>query len=601
MARRILCFLSFFVLTNGLEQFEEQLLLQPVNGGQQISASFYFKTFVPYGNLSNVYDTGKHHDIFPLSLFKMFKQHNVQELHLSLTKGVWKYEQWGIPVKDVPAYAYLWAWFTNNSNAKEDWKKLTRLLSGQFCASINLIDPTVTLTPKMSYRPFLSMGSLENAQGFLAALPQEAICTENLTPWTKLLPCRSKSGIASLLHATHIFNSKFFSMSLDYKYSCSDLNRCSQTTGIELIQSIVIVFDPPSISDGRYSWSLNSLFGTTLFTQCSLSSSSHVYVDVTNLQEGSKLITNTTDFVTFQNGNIVSVTNDSLSVYDKLYANYNINELLLQMAQAPSSTNKYLNIGIQIRNHLKQTDLKSKPEVLVSRHARGYGVDTNGIIITLTNTMSVDVYAIYLDMIPWYLRMYLHTLNIETSPIDSNQIKQVKPLKMFYEPAQDRIRPHHLELLVKLPPNSKTQISFEFEQQFLRWTEYPPDANHGLYINPSTVTIFPQRSNVSQNLDRFFHQLMSSNHMSLDDKRKLIELYYQQTPLRLYTDPILISMPTPDFSMPYNVLCLVSTVLSIAFGPLYNLTTRSTNIIERFYRKKDDTKCEPKRKWFFIF
>ena len=33
-------------------------------------------------------------------------------------------------------------------------------------------------------------------------------------------------------------------------------------------------------------------------------------------------------------------------------------------------------------------------------------------------------------------------------------------------------------------------------------------------------------------------------------------------------------MATPDFSMPYNVICLACTVVALAFGPLYNLTTK---------------------------
>ena len=36
----------------------------------------------------------------------------------------------------------------------------------------------------------------------------------------------------------------------------------------------------------------------------------------------------------------------------------------------------------------------------------------------------------------------------------------------------------------------------------------------------------------------------------------------------------MIYLPTPDFSMPYNVICLACTVVAIAFGSLHNLTTR---------------------------
>jgi phosphatidylinositol glycan class T len=45
--------------------------------------------------------------------------------------------------------------------------------------------------------------------------------------------------------------------------------------------------------------------------------------------------------------------------------------------------------------------------------------------------------------------------------------------------------------------------------------------------------------------------------------------------IRLYSDPILIRLPTPDFSMPYNVITLTCTTLSLFFGGILNLMMRS--------------------------
>lgn len=44
--------------------------------------------------------------------------------------------------------------------------------------------------------------------------------------------------------------------------------------------------------------------------------------------------------------------------------------------------------------------------------------------------------------------------------------------------------------------------------------------------------------------------------------------------VQLRTESILISLPTPDFSMPYNVICLACTAVALAFGPLHNITTK---------------------------
>lgn len=49
---------------------------------------------------------------------------------------------------------------------------------------------------------------------------------------------------------------------------------------------------------------------------------------------------------------------------------------------------------------------------------------------------------------------------------------------------------------------------------------------------------------------------------------------YSATAIRIHTEPLLISIATPDFSMPYNVICFVCTVIAIGFGSIFNLTTR---------------------------
>ena len=45
--------------------------------------------------------------------------------------------------------------------------------------------------------------------------------------------------------------------------------------------------------------------------------------------------------------------------------------------------------------------------------------------------------------------------------------------------------------------------------------------------------------------------------------------------VRMYSEPLLVSIPIPDFSMPYNVICFISTVVAIGFGSLFNLTTKT--------------------------
>lgn len=75
----------------------------------------------------------------------------------------------------------------------QEWKGLTNALAGLLCASLNFVDPSNSMSPEFSFRP---TGVVEEAPSSshlrYSSLPREIVCTENLTPFKKLLPCDSK-------------------------------------------------------------------------------------------------------------------------------------------------------------------------------------------------------------------------------------------------------------------------------------------------------------------------------------------------------------------------------------------------------------------------
>ena len=58
-----------------------------------------------------IYFSVEHYHLFPKALGEVLSQYSVQELHLGLTQGTWRYEKWGYPVHDTPPGAELWVWF----------------------------------------------------------------------------------------------------------------------------------------------------------------------------------------------------------------------------------------------------------------------------------------------------------------------------------------------------------------------------------------------------------------------------------------------------------------------------------------------------------
>ena len=53
---------------------------------------------------------------------------------------------------------------------------------------------------------------------------------------------------------------------------------------------------------------------------------------------------------------------------------------------------------------------------------------------------------------------------------------------MFYQPAIDRIRPTVMELVLTIPAQSSSTLTFDFDKAFLKYTEHVPDANRGVDV-----------------------------------------------------------------------------------------------------------------------
>ena len=122
------------------------------------------------------------------------------------------------------------------------WTTLNHALSGLFCASLNFIDSTRTTRPRMTFEPDGSQTKSSSAKLYLLAgnLPGEVVCTENLTPFLKLLPCKGNAGIASLLDGHKLFDASWQSMAIDFRSICPE---DGSTCTVELEQTVDMVLD----------------------------------------------------------------------------------------------------------------------------------------------------------------------------------------------------------------------------------------------------------------------------------------------------------------------------------------------------------------------
>lgn len=144
------------------------------------------------------------------------------------------------------------------------------------------------------------------------------------------------------------------------------------------------------------------------------------------------------------------------------------------------------------------------------------------------------------------------------SPATEGQIASLD-----YSPAVARRRPSTLQVLLSLPPLSTCQFELDYESAYLWYTEYPSDAHRGFELAGAEVVLLRPRSGAPGS-----------------SRRRQRPLTAQDVHLRLHTTSTLLSLPTPDFSMPYNVIILTSTVIALFFGSVVNGLLRGWYVVD---------------------
>lgn len=554
MSRLVAIVLFLYVALTSATDYYERLSLTPLPLGSLL-ATFDFRS----NETQSAYET-QNFRFFPRSLGQTLQHASTKELHIRFTTGRWDAQTWGARpwdgVKEGGTGVELWAWIEAEDEvvAFEKWQTLTQSLSGLFCASLNFIDSTRTTKPALSFSPRgdhpVNATNLHLLHG---VLPGEVVCTENLTPFLKLLPCKGKVGISSLLDGHKVFDASWQSMSIDVRPRCLSGSDCI----VEVSETIDVVLDVerskrprdnpiprpvpseqlncddtksynsddtcfPRALIGEPAWTLKDVFGRPMMGNCPLAEEEG--------DEAKSVCLNVPHdrwYLIGPTGFEVKYTEDERE--SRCYQLMQNEEFDLE-SLAQTETPK----------------LHQDKELLTAeRTITGHGAASGNMRTVFTNPSPTEpVTFVYFESLPWFLRPFMHTLKAEITqtefPFDWEVVKE-----MYYRPAIDRKRGTQLEIVMSVPPASTVMLTYDFEKAILRYTEYPPDANRGFNVAPAVVRV----------LDK------------VDSKGQPKDIY-------LRTTSLLLPLPTPDFSMPYNVIILTSTVMALAFGSMFNLLVR---------------------------
>ncbi|KAK3620745.1 Subunit of the glycosylphosphatidylinositol transamidase complex-like protein [Elasticomyces elasticus] len=549
---------SLFLLPAAVlaQTYTEHLHLSPLAQTSHLLAAFNFTSTTPLP----AYESG-HFTHFPRSLAQILQHTKTRELHLRFAWGRWDDEQWGprprMGRREGGTGVEIWAWLDQDhgGDVEERWSGLVNGLSGLFCASLNFIDSTRTTHPVLSFDPEGTHADGVTGQELLhGTLPHEVVCTENLTPFLKLLPCKGKAGISSLLDGHKVFDANWQTMSIDVRPICPAGGNGGGECVLEIQQTVDVVLDVersmrargdpiprprpieelecdggkgygggdtcyPKVKEGEMGWSLSRIFGTPVRGSCHLGDG-HADADIT-LEVPLDRMVNVTNAQPLDAGNEQGIRSYRLPNHPP---------------------GQYTDLALP-QQSVTQAVVQPQPPLYATRTITGSGQQHGGMHAHLRNPHPYAQTITYFESLPWFLRPYIHTLRVRNSETHEN----VKLEKMFYTPAKDRERGTHLELMFTVSAGGEVELSYDFEKAVLRYTEYPPDANRGFDVAPAVIRVLPNDNNTG------------------DGGR-------QGSYIR--TTSLLLPLPTPDFSMPYNVIILTSTVIALGFGSIFNLLTR---------------------------
>lgn len=221
-----------------------------------------------------------------------------------------------------------------------------------------------------------------------------------------------------------------------------------------------------------------------------------------------------------------------------------------------------------------QTPLSIKRTLYGSSQTRGV------LFVSLSNNDHAPMTVGYLETLPALVTLWMHTMKVDVGGIARGTFLSYCPefflhsvchtddlvSDIIYQPPLLLANGHHgpstLQTTLTIPANSILRLSIGLSKTFLKYTEHPPDAMRGWDLPPAILFPIPIRDVVVQ---------MNG---SLGGRQR------ESIPKRMYTPTLLVDLPTPDFSMPYNVIILSCTLITLVFGSMFNLLTRKWIIVK---------------------
>jgi len=471
------------------------------------------------------------------------------EFVLHLSSGSWSSELWGKNPAPAPTGLFLWARFAegNDRDIISAWTRLSHQLGALFGFPVHGI---LTSIEKRDY----GFKSLHSIHDRVHRLPRESVCSDTVFRWIKHLPCTDK-GLAAIFSAQTVAKEPYISLGIRAKRTQDNDNASTITeVDVDVEYTVTTALRNPLADVLRLDYRLSA---------CPFANVSRVVV--ARRSESHKMS---------------SVETHPQSWQAKFY---DIAELTAR--QSPRTTLRSL-LNDKEKSFAEQTQAVDSEQIQVDSFIAGSGFTRRSIVIQLSNIHpTANASTLVFQPLPAFVRPYLHQLHIKVRHLDT---KSVSPCSITegcvcatLESIEDGDADKGFMFQLIIKARSLIVISFEVDLVFQHVDEFPPDAHRAIEVPGCTVIYSPNDGCL-----RHFAPVQGCRSrggtlcrcQEYDWLGLLSMPSHQQEQEQcnvIYADHLLTYMPTPDFSMPYNVAVMTSTTIALFTGSLIGLVTRT--------------------------
>ncbi|OCF40715.1 hypothetical protein I317_05487 [Kwoniella heveanensis CBS 569] len=544
--------------TTEQDAFYESLTLRPLPDGR-LSVLFEFTTYFgsPASSSSSSISSPipqSHHSLTPPALLLPLEQNNVSELTISFSTG-WDQARTGISgsghYETSGGGGEVRGWLYENQDdqdvssgrtVEDRWGAVTHALGGLFCAGLGPTEAGENVrTFGENYPPV--RGDTDNITHFLLSHPEAQLCTENLTPFLSLLPSKGQSGLSALLAQPGII-----------------FAWASQAEGIEVImptashhgrwqgwwEGIVDLRTLNGKGSGKRDFSIEKIFRKS--------------VPRPFPEAGGSVIRLISD------GAVVAEPSGSREVEERIDG---ILETVLEWDVLDERT--LIGSDIAFRwdeDRFRHPRTITPPGLTTSRTIIDRLASDGTLRIAISNNDEIDREAVYSEIWPWWVKGWMSEVEVEVDDAKRPDLLE----SVSYNPSiPPRVSTTTTHFQLRLPAKSTVVLKIPFTKLTIKYTEHRPDAERGVELSSGVLTLL--------DLDVDQDSKGERSHRHDGDDEHVMSRSRSRNPLksgrrRIYTNRILLDVPTPDFSMPYNVIIMSSTVMAVFFGLMQGSLTR---------------------------